>query len=269
MRLIAYVRVSTEDQARNGHSLGQQPQRIAAWAALHGHTLVGVVADDGVSASTPLAQRPGGADVLRRLAAGEADGVVAQRIDRLFRSARDGLGFAEDFALRHRVALLTVDGAIDTSTPSGWLMLAMQLVTAQYERLMDVQRATETTRSLRDAGRVFGHVPYGCVEEGGRLFRDPATWPVREMIVRWRREGITCAGANGPHDVQHVRPLSYRAMRDLLRTQRVASPNGSRHWPLSTLKTLCETHADLAHLPLLEREGAPASTSAPDTEVSA
>jgi site-specific DNA recombinase len=267
MRLIAYVRVSTDDQAQHGHSLGQQPQRIAAWAALNGHSIVRVISDDGVSASIPLGKRPGGCALLRALADGHADGVVAQRIDRLFRSARDGLEFAEEFALRHRVALLTVDGAVDTSTPTGWLMLAMQLVTAQYARLMDVQRATETTRSLREGGRVYGHVPYGCIDTAGRLLRESSTWNIREMIVRWRREGVTLAGSRSPTDVQQVRPLSYRAMRALLFAQRVHSPSGSKYWPLSTLRTLCDTHADLAHLPLAD-DATTASAPLPAAEVS-
>lgn len=274
MRLIAYVRVSTDDQSKYGHSLPQQPVRIAAWAALHGHVIVDVIIDDGVSASkVALAKRPGGKTLLARLAAGEADGVVAQRIDRLFRSARDGLAFAEDFAIRHRVALLTADGSIDTTTPTGWLLLAITLVTAQYEALMTAQRSRETSRSLREAGAVYGTVPYGCVEVGGTpdkrgvLMRCPRTWPIREMIVRWRSEGITLAGQHGPSDVQHLRKLSLRSIRDLLREQRITAPAGGRHWSLATLKTLIDSHADLCHLPMAV-DGTPAPAGAPETEVS-
>lgn len=248
MRLVAYIRVSTDEQAQQGHSLGQQPQRIGAWAAANGHEIVAVVRDEGVSASVPLFDRPEGRRLRTLLAEGHADGVVAQRLDRLFRSARDGLAFAEDFAAEHDVALLTVDGAIDTSTPGGWLTLAMQLVAAQYERLMDVQRARETSRSLRQAGRVYGTVPYGCIELAGRLYRHPATWAQRERIVA-------------------MRPASYRDIRDTLRGERVPAPAGGTSWSLATLVTLVKTHEDLRHLPLAD-DLTPAPPGAHEAEVS-
>lgn len=269
MRLIAYVRVSTEEQADQGHSLGQQPHRIAAWAEAHGHQIVRTVRDEGVSASVPLGQRHGGALLLRALMSGEADGVVAQRIDRLFRSARDGLAFVEDFAVRHDVALFALDGAIDTSTPGGWLLLAVQLVTAQYERLMDVKRAQETSRTLRQTGRVYGHVPFGCIDcGGGALRRDPETWGIRSKIVRWRTDGVSCNDTDEGISayLQPNRPLSYRALRDLLAAKRIPSPTGGKWWSLSTLRTLCDTHADLLHLPMADVT--PAAPVPSDTGVS-
>lgn len=265
MRLIAYVRVSTAEQAETGHSLGQQPTRIAAWAELHGHSIVRVLTDAGVSAGKPLAQRRAGKDLLDALAAGEADGVVALRLDRLFRNARDGLSFAEDFAIRHGVSLHTVDGCVDTSTPQGWLMLAISLVTAQYERLMTSQRNRDTARALREASRPYGPIPFGCVsiDEGGTsaLRRTAQAWRVREMIVGWYRDGVVL------HNGRRQR-ASLRTLRDMLQEQRIVSPTGRRIWALDTLRTLIKTHDSLTHLPLLDEHGTPSPAPLPVTEVS-
>lgn len=264
MRLVAYIRVSTDEQAQQGHSLGQQPQRISAWAAAHGHEIVAVVRDEGVSASVPLFERPEGRRLLLLLAEGHATGVVAQRLDRLFRSARDGLAFAEDFAAAHGVSLMTVDGAIDTSTPGGWLTLAMQLVAAQYERLMDVQRARETSRSLRESGRVYGTVPFGCIERGGRLLRDPQAWAQREQIMVMRRVGMeTRAGGV----ITRLPPMSYRDIRDTLRRMGVAAPAGGRWWSTATLRALVHSHSSLLHLPFAS-DPTLAPLGAPEAEVS-
>ena len=60
---IAYVRVSTEEQAAEGVSIDAQVAAVRAYATLRGLELVDVVIDAGVSAGKPLADRVGGAVV--------------------------------------------------------------------------------------------------------------------------------------------------------------------------------------------------------------
>lgn len=235
MNLVGYVRVSTEEQARDGHGLGQQRDRLAAYCALHGHRLVEVIADEGVSASVPLSKRAGGAVLLERLK-GAAHGVVVMRLDRLFRDAYDGLLFFRS-AERTRSTVHSVSELIDSSTPAGKLALTIQLAAAQYERDLAVQRATECNAALRMQGRVYGHVPYGCVAVGEgddrRQLRDPATWPLREAMVRDIRAG-----------------LSLREVRSQLAERGVRSPTGKTHWSPNTLRELIVHHDTLATLPL-------------------
>lgn len=246
MRLIAYIRVSTDDQAANGHSLGQQIERITAWAAALGHALVATITDDGVSASIPLAKRPGGARVLETLRAGQADGVAVIRLDRLFRNALDGLTFFEVELAGLNASVVSLTESIDTSTPSGWLALGMQLLVADYARRLDVQRGIETNRALRASGKVYGAIPFGCIAAGGEqydddgrartrgadLMRDPVLWAVRQDIVNMRVAG-----------------MAYSKIADTLRRAGVKNPSGGRAWAKSTIKGIVESHLSLAHLP--------------------
>jgi DNA invertase Pin-like site-specific DNA recombinase len=250
MRLIAYVRVSTDDQAKDGHSLTQQPARLAAFCTLHEHQLVRVIADEGVSASIPLARRPGGAELIRALRAGEAEGVVVVRLDRLFRDATDGMIFFNRTFRRNAVNVCSISENIDTSTPAGKLALGLQLITAQYERDLAVQRATECNTALRGAGRVYGGVPYGCIERAGRLFRDPITWRWREMIVAQIRSSI-----------------SLRMVQANLADHGVRSPTGKTRWAINTLWNLPTHHDDLAQLPFATQPAA-VETTLPDPGVS-
>lgn len=245
MRAFAYVRVSTEEQADSGHSIELQPARITSYCQTYGLELVDVITDPAVSGSTPLARRAGGRELLRRLDAGEAEAVVVVRLDRLFRDALDGLQF---FA-RSRAVVHSVAERIDTGSPAGRLQLTILLATAQYERDIAAARATENTRGLRAAGRVYGSTPYGCVAVAGQLYRDPATWAQRELICEWRANGL---------------PL--QAIRERLREDRVQAPGGGTWWSKSTLSNLIATHTDLAHLPELPAHGAPAHTARPDVE---
>jgi site-specific DNA recombinase len=267
MRLIGYVRVSTDDQAANGHSLGQQMERLRQYCALHDHELVELVTDEGVSASVPLGKRKGGALVEAMLASGRADGVVVIRLDRLFRDALDGLLFFRTVADADGAAVHSIAELIDTSTPAGRLMLTIQLGVAQYDRDLDVARAKETSTALRQSGKVYAGVPYGCVSAGGQqyfdeakgrhrtrgaqLYRDPKTWATREHIVAMRREN-----------------LSWVRIGEELRRLHVPAPGGGRSWSRATLRNIVDTHASLHHLPLAETKSGVHKSTNHETRVS-
>jgi len=257
MKLVGYIRVSTEEQAKDGVSLGQQTARLIAYCDLHGHTLVDAIADEGVSASVPLAKRAGGRQVLDALKAGTAQGVVVIRLDRLFRDALDGLTFFRT-AERTGATVHSISELIDSSTPAGKLSLTIQLAAAQYERDLAVQRATECNAALREQGRVYGHVPFGCtsitVGEGDQaerlLLRDPETWPVRDDVVDDLKHGI-----------------SLRRVADMLNGRAIPSPTGRPRWSPNTLRELRTHHETLRKLPMAQL--ATGATATPDPEVSA
>lgn len=264
MRLFGYVRVSTDDQARGGHSISRQPELLRAWCDANGHELVDIIVDGdfgdgttdnplrGVSAAQPLAKRQGGQELLARLRAGEADGVVVYSVFRLFRDTEDGLWFFRRFAKPLGFEVHSLSETIDVKRASGRFALTVLLATAEYERDTTCERTQAIAQGLRERGRVYGHVPFGCVAIDGALYRDPVAWGIREEIVHWRaQDGLTLAG-----------------IRAALRTRRIAAPNGGDAWSKSTLAQLIQSHASLAHLPLLAVKGGAASTPAHDAPAS-
>ena len=72
MRAALYIRVSTEEQARHGLSLGDQRESLLAYAADNGMEVVGVYEDAGISARKPYKRRP----ALLRLLADCKDGKI-------------------------------------------------------------------------------------------------------------------------------------------------------------------------------------------------
>ena len=92
---VAYVRVSTEEQAVAGVSLEAQVAAVRAYALLRGLDLVDVVVDAGVSAGKPLADRAGGAVVLDLVKRRKVQAVIAVKLDRVFRNAGDCLTVTE------------------------------------------------------------------------------------------------------------------------------------------------------------------------------
>ncbi len=82
MRLVAYVRVSRDDERPEN-----QEYAIFKWAAERGHQIIETVRDVGVSGALPLGERPGWQRVMQLLES--ADGVVVYALDRIARNLWD------------------------------------------------------------------------------------------------------------------------------------------------------------------------------------
>ncbi len=118
---IGYVRVSTEEQAREGVSLEAQTRAVAAYCALRGLDLVRTVVDEGVSAGKPLGARAGGVAVLDAVKRRRVDAVVAYKLDRLFRDCADCLAVTRAWD-KVGAALHLIDlGARPSTRPVPWV----------------------------------------------------------------------------------------------------------------------------------------------------
>lgn len=131
MKVIGYVRVSTEEQAREGISLQAQEGKLRAYAELYELDLVEVVADPGQSAKT--LKRPGLQAALAGLERGRAEGLLIARLDRLTRSVRD-LGALLEGHFKTRFRLLSVADQVDTRSAAGRLVLNLLASVAEWER---------------------------------------------------------------------------------------------------------------------------------------
>jgi DNA invertase Pin-like site-specific DNA recombinase len=150
---LAYVRVSTTEQADEGASLAAQREALTTEAARRGWD-VEIVADEGFSASS-VDKRPGLVSALARLDASQADALLSLRVDRLSRSVSDFAGLMAR-AKRKGWALVALDLGVDTSTPAGDLMANVLASVAQYERLVIGQRTREGMAQRKAEGVHLG-----------------------------------------------------------------------------------------------------------------
>lgn len=187
MKVVGYIRVSTEEQASDGVSLSAQRAKLAAYAALYELEIVAVVEDAGVSAKT--LDRPGLQRVLAMLAAGECEGVLVAKLDRLTRSVRD-LGELLDGPLAAgRSALLSVGEQIDTRSAAGRLVLNILASVAQWEREAIGERTATALQHKKSRGERVGAVPYGytVAADGVALVEDDTEQEViavaRELVA--------------------------------------------------------------------------------------
>src|SRR4051812_32839963 len=86
--VVAYLRVSTDEQAVSGAGLAAQEVAIRAEVDRRGWTLHAVHTAAGVSVK-PLPRGPGFALVLEDVESGRAGGLIVAKLDRLSRSLLD------------------------------------------------------------------------------------------------------------------------------------------------------------------------------------
>ena len=154
-RAIGYIRVSTGEQADSGAGLDAQRVAIRAACETKGWTLTRIEEDAGVSGAKTAAGRPAFSRALATVQAGDAEVLVAAKLDRFSRSVPD-FGLLIERAKRERWALAALDIDIDMSTPTGELMATVVSAMAQYERRLIGQRTRDALTARRAAGVRLG-----------------------------------------------------------------------------------------------------------------
>ena len=187
-KTVAYVRVSTQDQATEGVSIDAQEARVAAYCTAMGWPVSEVIRDAGESAKS--LQRPGMARVLADVRAGIVERVVIVKLDRLTRSVRD-LGDVLDLFAKSDAALVSVGESLDTSSACGRLILNVMGSIAQWEREAIGERTSTALAHKRQHRRAYGATPFGYVRVADALIPEPREQAALEEAVRMDREGAS------------------------------------------------------------------------------
>lgn len=209
MNVVGYLRVSTEEQARSGLGMDAQREAIEAAAKARGWHVTWAV-DDGYSGST--LKRPALATALAVLAAGEADGLVVSKLDRLSRSAQDFANTMAD-AKKQGWALVALDLGVDTTTPSGKLMAGVMAQFAEYERELISTRTKDALAAAKARGQRLG-----------------------------RPRAIDAALLARVVDL-HDSGLSLRAIAAALNDDQIPTVRGGRCWHPATIRGLLQSAA--------------------------
>jgi len=159
MKAIGYIRVSTDEQAREGISLDNQRAKIEAYCEYKGFTLVGIIEDAGISGGKNKA-RPGFIEVLNRIESGEVETLVLYSLERLSRDMLTLLAL-ERLLDEHDIELHTVEGEVNTSTPDGFVNFAMKAFLGEMERRQVKYRTKKVMEFKKAQGSIVGSVPYG------------------------------------------------------------------------------------------------------------
>lgn len=212
-KAVAYLRVSTDEQASNGFGLETQERALRAFAESQAYDLVELVTDGGVSGATKPNERPGFSRVFELAEAKAFSILLVYKFDRLAREIRYAVTTVADLAEQHDIGIRSVTEPIDTATPMGRTVFAILAGMAESERFTIRDRTAGG--KLSKAGRggfAGGRAPFGYEtdREGGlrivpaqaaivrRIFKErgPAHRPKRTLNAI--AEGLNADGIPSP-----------------------------------------------------------------------
>ncbi|MFF4653712.1 recombinase family protein [Streptomyces sp. NPDC001380] len=232
VKLVAYIRVSGAGQVSDGYGLDVQEKAVRAWAKTHGHRIVRIVREEGVSGATEALDRPGLSEALLMIREDDAEGLLVPRLDRLARALT-----VQEATLaivwRDGGHVFTTDtGEVHQDDPDDPMRTAMRQVVgvfAELDRRMVVKRLRDGRTAKRAAGRKsVGAYAYGTHGEGEGRERDAAPNPAEAATVARILE-LRAAGR------------SYRAIGEQLDAEGLR-PRRAATWSAMTVRSVCQKH---------------------------
>jgi len=183
-----YIRVSTEDQAREGFSLGEQKEKLLQLCAFKGYEVFKVYEDAGISAKD-MEHRPAFQEMLSDMKKGKINYIVAYKLDRVTRSVRD-LEELISVLEQYNCFLVCDRDDVNTSTANGRFFVRMLTVLSQLE----IEIVSERTKFGLNGAIKSGHLPgvlaLGYKKDGNKkTIIDETTKPVIERIFKMYLEG--------------------------------------------------------------------------------
>lgn len=198
MKVIAYLRVSTDRQAEQGLGLDVQEEQIRKWARSHRHQVVAWLRDEGQSGANGLEDRVGLADALDLLGQGTAQGLVVYCVDRL---ARDlvlqeqlladlwRMGAAVFSTRSSEAGYLVPD---DPEDPSRRLIRQILGAVADYDRThIGLRLRRGRQRKAEKGGYAYGSPAYGFCARDRELAPRDDEQEALTLIRDMRRDGAS------------------------------------------------------------------------------
>lgn len=176
-RVALYARVSTEEQAKHGYSIGGQIEALRKYAKDNNYHVVHEYLDEGISGRKSYKKRPALMRLLSDIEADKIDIVLFCKLDRWFRSVQAYYQI-QPILEAHNTAWQAIQEDYETITASGRFKVNIMLSVAENE----ADRTAERIRFVQDLKRAKGEplntrAPFGYIydHDNKRIVEDPDT----------------------------------------------------------------------------------------------
>ena len=213
-----YLRVSTEDQAREGFSLPEQKERLETFCKFKGYEIVDYYEDAGISAKTGN-YRPEFERLKEDIKSKRINTIIALKLDRITRSIFDWEKLMT-FLDENDAYIDCANDEVNTTNANGKMVSRLLMSVSQNE----IERTSERTKvGLAGAikqGHLPSQAPLGYKHENKKLVIDYST---KDVVVR-----IFELYYNGN---------SYQTISNILNKEQVL---GKTNWRDSTITAILE-----------------------------
>jgi len=189
LKAVGYVRVSTDEQAKEGVSLDNQRQRIELFCQAKDWHLQRVYTDEGRSGKD--LKRDGIQQLVEDAKAKDFDVVVVYKVDRLSRRQRDLWYLIDDVFEASDIGFVSVNEPFDTTSAVGKACLGMIGVFAQLERDQISERTKDALAFKKSQGYRLGTQPLGFSIVGGQLESDGDELASVKYAKKLRQDDLT------------------------------------------------------------------------------
>lgn len=212
-----YIRVSTEDQVREGFSLGEQEEKLKQLCKYKDYKIYKVYKDAGISAKN-MSGRPAFQQMLEDMRAGKINYIVAYKLDRVTRSVRDLEVLISELEEHHCYLVCDRDD-VNTSTANGRFFVRMLTVLSQLK----IEIVSERTKFGLTGAIKSGHIPGTCPlgykrNESKKMVIDETT---KDVIIRIFN--------------LYLQGKSYQTIANILNEEKVLEP---KKWDDSTIEKI-------------------------------
>lgn len=190
MQTAIYLRVSTEEQARDGFSIHAQKDKLTKYAESNDWNIVDYYVDDGISGKN-LNERPEVSRLIEDVKKGKINNVLIYKLDRLTRSVKDLIYLIELFD-KNNCTFNSQTEKIDTSNAVGRMFVKIIGIFAEFERENLAERVTfgyeQKTKegNYTNCNGVFG---YDYIIGKGNLKLNKSEAVYVKKIYNWYLEG--------------------------------------------------------------------------------
>lgn len=213
-----YIRVSTEDQAREGFSLSEQKERLEAMCKYKGYEIYGIYEDAGISAKNTK-DRPAFNRLLDDIKSKKINTIVTLKLDRLTRSVYDWENIMK-FLEENNAYIDCANDEVNTTNANGKMISRLLMSVSQNE----IERTSERTKiglsGAIKSGNVPSKTPLGFKRENKKLVPDSLT---KDIIVRMYE--------------LYFKGNSYQKIRNIFNKEQVL---GKTNWRDNTIKAMIE-----------------------------
>ena len=188
MNTYGYIRVSTQEQEKEGISLENQAEKIKAYAKLKDLGEIEIISDPGKSGKN--LNRPGIQELKRLVEVGVVRAVIVYKLDRLSRKVTDTLELIELFKSKDAV-FHSINETIDTKTAMGTFFLNITASLAQMERDLIAERTSDALEYKKQKGEWLGTAPIGYQydKKSKKLIENESEMKIIQKAKRLRRRG--------------------------------------------------------------------------------